>query len=541
MMWKLPQLVQIQKARFALRNGHLDEAFAIASQDDLKDYRPCQKLLEDLLDPLLARARDHLAADRHEDALADIERAQRAGGNRPETALLREEVLAAMAHRNQLAHHGRRALESVQRHLEEGRLDEGANRLAGAPVPPENREKAEELGRRLDSRKRQAGEACARIEACLREKAVEDALKAAQSLQALAAGQTDTRTVLHQLVRQVEAEIADALAAAAIARARRLLELSAFLPVGADLLQPWVEALDVIDKAAAALDRGAWSEGRTYCTRLKRLLPSANWVVQNETLFATMEETLYQLRSGPVGASASDIKGNPAPALHLRPTVHVTLPGEGEGATPDNAEPDSRNNLVGVRFTLWVEGVGSYLLLRSDRATIGRAGSSAAPDIALPADLEGAHAQIVRVDHDYFLVPRGPAAVNGTATSRHLLADGDVILLGARSSMTFRLPTALSGTALLELGSGLRMPGDVRHVVLLDEHLIFGPSGQTHIRIPGLRDRIVLSAERVGFRCRAFTPISIDGTLRSRNEVLPVGAYVEAGPLAFTLTEGGSR
>ena len=540
-MWKLPQLVQIQKARCAFRNGHLDEAFAIASRDDLKDYRQCQKLLEDLLDPLLARAREHLAAGRHEDALADIERAQRAGGNQPETASLREEALAALAHRNQAAHHGRHALDSVHRHLEEGRLDEGANRLAAARVASENREKAEELGRLLESRKRQAEEARSRIEACLRSGAVEDALRAAQSLQAMAAGQPETHAVLDQTVRQVEAEVADALTTAAIGRARRLLELAASLPVGADHLQPWVEALDLIDKAAAALDRGQWSDGRTYCTRLKSLLPSANWVIQNETLFATMEETLYQLRSGPVGASASNVKGNPAPPPHLSPTVHVPLPGEGECATAGIARPKPGNNTIGDRFTLWVEGVGTYLLLRSERITIGRAGSSATPDIALPADLEGAHAQILRVDHDYFLVPRGPAAVNGTATTRHLLADGDEILLGARGRMTFKLPTALSGTALLELGPGLRMPGDVRHVLLLDEHLIFGPPGQTHIRIPGLRDRIVLSAEREGFRCRAFTPVSIDGTLRSRNELLPAGSNVEAGPVAFTLTEGGTR
>ena len=68
-----------------------------------------------------------------------------------------------------------------------------------------------------------------------------------------------------------------------------------------------------------------------------------------------------------------------------------------------------------------MDGVGSYLLLRAERVTLGRAESSANPDIALPADLEGAHAHVLRVDHDYFLVPRGPALVNNTPITRHLL------------------------------------------------------------------------------------------------------------------------
>jgi hypothetical protein len=63
--------------------------------------------------------------------------------------------------------------------------------------------------------------------------------------------------------------------------------------------------------------------------------------------------------------------------------------------------------------------------------------------------------------------------------------------------------------------------------------------------VPKLKDRIVLSADQNGFRCRAPIPIAINGSLGSQNEVIAVGAHVEAGPVTFTLTEapreGGTR
>jgi hypothetical protein len=190
---------------------------------------------------------------------------------------------------------------------------------------------------------------------------------------------------------------------------------------------------------------------------------------------------------------------------------------------------------------LWVDGVGSYLILGGDRVTIGRPSTSARPDIALLAELEGVHAEVLRVEQDYFLVPRGPATVGGKPVKRHLLADGDEFVLGARSRLTFRMPTSLSPTAILELGPGLRLEGDVRKVVLLDGHLIIGPGKGCHIETGRAEGRVILSAGAEGFRCRAQEPLVVDGTPAGTDEPVPFGAHVEAGPLTFTLTRGDGQ
>jgi hypothetical protein len=188
-----------------------------------------------------------------------------------------------------------------------------------------------------------------------------------------------------------------------------------------------------------------------------------------------------------------------------------------------------------------VDGVGSFLVLDADRVTIGRHGSSARPDIALLSELDGVHAEILRIEQDYFLIARGKASVRGKPVTRHLLADGDEFHLGDRCRITFRLPTSLSPTAILELGSGLRLDGDVRKVVLLDGHLIFGPAKGAHIVTERAEGRVILSAAGDRFRCRAPAPALVDGKPSGDDEgnlEVPFGAHVEIGSLTFTLTKG---
>ena len=138
-------------------------------------------------------------------------------------------------------------------------------------------------------------------------------------------------------------------------------------------------------------------------------------------------------------------------------------------------------------------------------------------------------------------MPRGPATVGGKPVKRHLLADGDEFVLGARSRLTFRMPTSLSPTAILELGTGLRLEGDVRKVVLLDGHLIIGHGKGCHIETGRAEGRVILSAGAEGFRCRAPEALVVDGSPAGTDEPVPFGAHVEAGSLTFTLTRGDGQ
>lgn len=190
------------------------------------------------------------------------------------------------------------------------------------------------------------------------------------------------------------------------------------------------------------------------------------------------------------------------------------------------------------RLLLWVDGVGTYLILTSDRVSVGRAGASSHPDIALAADIAGYHADIVRVEDDYFLLaPREPAKVDGAAVERKLLASGNVIELGPRCQMTFQLPTAMSATAVLSLHRGQRIEGDARKIILLKEHLVIGSKGKCHVETASQGENVVLSLEPRGLVCRARDEIQVGGKPAGREVILPLGLQIQAGDVSFTVTE----
>jgi len=190
------------------------------------------------------------------------------------------------------------------------------------------------------------------------------------------------------------------------------------------------------------------------------------------------------------------------------------------------------------RLLLWIDGVGTYLILAGDRVSIGRRGSTARADIALSADLAGYHAEFLRVEDDYFVVPaQGTVEVGGRQTARKLLAHGDTIGLGAGCRLRFLLPTALSPTAVLALERGQRIEGDVRRIVLLKEHLLLGRGDNCHVQTPSKSGRVVLSAGERGLLCRAEEEILLDGRPVGLEAPIPLGARAEIGELTFTLSK----
>ena len=88
--------VRLKQAKNALRDGRLDEAFAIAGEKAVREHRGGQVLLEQLVKPLLERAARNLADGRPDDARIDVERAISAGGSRPEALELRRKIDEAL-------------------------------------------------------------------------------------------------------------------------------------------------------------------------------------------------------------------------------------------------------------------------------------------------------------------------------------------------------------------------------------------------------------------------------------------------------------
>ena len=86
----------------------------------------------------------------------------------------------------------------------------------------------------------------------------------------------------------------------------------------------------------------------------------------------------------------------------------------------------------------------------------------------------------------------------------------------------------------------MRLPGDIRQVVLLDRHMILGAQGHVRVCGPGggKARHVVLLRDGDGFIAKASEPLVVDGDVSTGNERVPLGVRVETSGVTFTLTKG---
>ena len=94
----------------------------------------------------------------------------------------------------------------------------------------------------------------------------------------------------------------------------------------------------------------------------------------------------------------------------------------------------------------------------------------------------------------------------------------------------------MSSTALLSLRKGMRIEGDVKTIVLLDDNLIIGPGSNCHIRAPMLERRFLIQKQKGGLRCRAEKGVVIDGEDGGIDVGIESGKRLQVENLTFTLT-----
>ena len=97
------------------------------------------------------------------------------------------------------------------------------------------------------------------------------------------------------------------------------------------------------------------------------------------------------------------------------------------------------------------------------------------------SDIAERHANLTRVDDDYFLFASKELTVGGKSIRQALLQDGDRVVLGANAKFTFRLPSRMSATAVLDMSDTTKVPQDVRRVVVFDKLAVIGASSSAHI------------------------------------------------------------
>ena len=472
--------VRLKAAENALRDGRLDEAHRLATAPDLRDHRRGRAVLADLAERFVERARSHFRADRFSEALMDLDKAEAGAAGNDHATELRQHIQTVMiAHRDHERSRQDRLAEA-RRRIEQGSLIAGRHILGDAAKDDaEAGYLQREVDRRIEDAQRTADQAEQMI-AQGQLRAAADRVRKAKSIDA------QSRRVLAVEARLCTQVVESARAAVAEGRMQRAAdELKCLGPLGAELpVRREVEALlSVTHQAIVAVAAGDYGEARRHALSVKRLLPQAGWIDAAVEQLRQLDELRTALSAGPLGDRLC-----PRPVVSGQAVRHVAQPGA-KAHTPGRFEetialPRTSGDPGSLprRLLLLVDGGGSYLIVRGGQASLGRVASDKPADVPLYSDVAERHANLQRVDDDYFLFAAREVEVGGRRTQHALLRDGDRIVLGRKAKMTFRLPTRKSPTAILDLSDTTKMPNDVRRVVLFDRQAMIGDGPHAHIR-----------------------------------------------------------
>jgi hypothetical protein len=519
---------RVKAAENALRQGRLDEAYRIASAPDVREHRRGPALLEQLTEKLIERAREYFAADRFAEALRDLDWAGISGTLSERISALREQIktVADAVAQQQRVRTDRIA--DARRRIAEGSLEAGRRILDAAS---EGDAAAAQMKRDIAMRDHEASKILVEVEQLVRDGQWVAAAERFAKAKALDPHDPAGLKLEADLCAHVLKAARDALADGKIVRAADefacLGRLGQSLPAKREL----EDLLRVVKQAGEALRQGDYDAARQGAMRLQHLAPEIAWAPQVVEQLRVVDEMLTSLRAGPLGAFASApaargaIPSVGAPRMPASLAATVALgPGRAASALPE-------------RLLLLVDGGGSYLLLRKDRISIGKAATSNPADIAMFSDLSDRHADIARVEEDYFLYSPHEVEVGGRLTRHQLLRDGDRVVLGPKAKCTFRLPSRKSPTAVIDLSDTSKLAHDVRRVVLFDQHATLGCGPGFHIPCQMARNPLVLFERGGGLWIRPA------GAGRATAEAVPleIGQTIEIDGVTMTTKAWSQR
>lgn len=525
--------VRLKAAENALRDGQLDEAYRMATAPDLCNHRRGVAVLSSLAERFIDRARTHFRADRFAEAQMDLDRAEAGGVLKTEISELRQNIQTVATEARREENSRRDLMDAAKRRVQGGSLAAGRQILEQAG---NSDHEARRLGGELQRRADEAHKIVEQAEKLLSQGQLAKAAERIRRAKAIDAHDDAVMRTETALCNRVLQNARDALVAGRIPRASD--ELSCLRDLGAAL--PARRELDdmiaTARRAATAMADGRYSDARAQGMALHRLLPEAKWLDDALEKLRQADELRTALCAGPLGDATPKITGTADPVVKskdLQPgrgSAPVRRPGSSEADTIALPRPDDVGSLP-RRLLLLVDGGGSYLILRGGRASVGRVASDDPADIPLFSDIAQRHANIERVDDDYFLFSAKDVEVGGRKVLHHLLRDGDRIVLGRKAKMTFRVPSRRSATAVLDLSDTTKVPNDVRRVVLFDGNATLGEGPHAHIRCRHAGPQLVLFErdDELWVRQRS------DGHVDTEALRLRIGQPVEIGGAGLVL------
>ena len=514
--------VRLNAAEKALRQGRIDDACAAAQQPDLGAHPRGQRLLDDLIRPLISRARLHRQAGRYLEALKDLDQLDAIGRGGPDVQTLRRRIEHEMHQDADYNAEQRDAYNKAADRLRAGRLESVRIDLDQVEDSRKREDLAEDLDRRLA---RGAQILDQTVEALERG----DVLVAIRHWSDTCRRHGRTRAaddVAAKLASSLRQAIADWHTAGRIEQVLAARDgLATLLPCDPSLAES-ERIVDLCGRAVHLLGSADYTALRQTLLRLKSARGGAPWVDTALDALARVAEGQEVLMASPLGLFASQAGDSAA-----KQAVH---------ADPSSPEALARTRIVdpdGLRLDrpllVLVDDGGSSLLVAGDRVRLGRVDTRADIDVPIPGDVQSHHADIIRRGDDYFLAAHGPVRVNNHRRVEHaLLHDGDRIVLGSNARMVFRKPSSRSESATLRLSHRCRLPQDVSNVVLFRQTCLVGATPSSHLPTR-VADGTVVLFERDGTLHARQTSGTKERCAASRAVV--AGQTLEFGELRLTV------
>ncbi|WP_442509568.1 hypothetical protein SH528x_001148 [Novipirellula sp. SH528] len=175
-----------------------------------------------------------------------------------------------------------------------------------------------------------------------------------------------------------------------------------------------------------------------------------------------------------------------------------------------------------LRWRLWVDGCGGFLILSGQDWSVGGASSAATTDVRIHSDLPRVAGTISRHEDSYFwdsAEPKMPA---------DLMLSGRPLPIPGSASLIFRQPSPLSRSGVLTLKPPHRFDGHVDGVILADETLLIGSTTDCHVQANGMGSERIVMTRRAD---QWFGKVVGDTDLSK----LIVGSRIELGGVEMTL------
>jgi len=484
--WRL----QLRDARRALREGRLDRACVVLSQDDLCEFRQAKELSAKLATKFADRAREKMLSGQTSAGWRDLAMAERFEADDATLHEMREQyALSSLAKAEQLLASGRTGVARQE-------LRKLAGRKISSQVLSERRKSLDEIAVQISEVETQisTGNAAAALQSLSQVaeqvKGLNATMKAAESH--AATNSLGKRVAQLQAACGQHVDQSHQLLAAADAH-----EWHEVLRLADSLL-----ATAPSDRIARAARKKAWHEVGLDSTQLYR-------PAEGRSLSQTSRRASVPLQT------------------NLNRSTHARSQNSSD-TMPASNPPDRR--------MMWVDAVGGFLVCLDEEIVIGQPAPGS--NIALPilADLSRRHAVLRREGGAYTLDPLGMVKVDGRELTGPTVLGGEhEIQLGTAVRLKFVRPHALSSTARITIASGHRSQPHADSILLMADSCVLGPESHSHIACKHWPGDVILFRQRGGLFCRSTHNVTVDGVAAEGPARVECGTRLEGEDFALSV------